>query len=64
MTIIVYYVLFVGADKKMKVIIETSINIIFLPYDYDNSLFDELLCKSIIVQAYSLYNFIYKCVNV
>jgi len=42
------------ADNKMKVIIETSI--IFLPHDYDNSLFDEPLCKSIMAQAYSLYN--------
>lgn len=49
-------------DNKMKVIIETSI--IFLPYDYNNRLFDELLYKSIMVQAYSLYDLIYECVNV
>lgn len=50
------------AHNKMKVIIETSI--IFVPCDYDNRLFDELLYKSIMVQAYSLYDLIYECVNV
>jgi hypothetical protein len=40
-----------AADNKMKVIIETSI--IVLPYDYDNSLFDELLCKTMIDDRYS-----------
>jgi len=37
------------ADNKMKVIIEISI--LVLPYDYDNSLFDELLCKTMMNTA-------------
>lgn len=38
-----------AADNKMKVIIEISI--LVLPYDYDNSLFDELLYKTMMDTA-------------